>query len=196
MRIITGSARGVHLSTPEGERTRPTSEKVKEAVFSSLQFDLEERAVLDLFAGSGQMGLEALSRGARRAVFIDESRDAMEIVKGNAKRAGFFDVSHFLVSDYRNYLRKAAGRERFDIVFIDPPYAEHIAIDAMERVIAADMAKPGTLFVLESEEDLAPLLDGKKYEVLKAKKYGRSYIHILKTKEEDEDAACSDNREL
>ena len=187
MRIITGSARGVALKTPEGERTRPTAEKVKEAIFSALQFDLEGRAFLDLFAGSGQMGLEALSRGAARAVFIDESREAMEIVKENARKTRFFDASHFLVSDYRNYLRKAKGKERFDVVFIDPPYAERIAVDAMERVIAADMAKHGTLFVLESEEDLfadAPP-DESRFELLKAKKYGRTYVHILRYLTED-----------
>ena len=187
MRIITGSARGISLKTLEGERTRPTAEKVKEAVFSSLQFDLEGRSVLDLFAGSGQMGLEALSRGARRAVFIDEAREAMEIVKDNAKKTGFFDVSHFLVSDYRNYLRKAAGREQFDIVFIDPPYAERIARDAMERVIAARMVKEGTLFVLESEEDLSSDLTDEALTLVKAKKYGRSYIHILRFGGEDEE---------
>lgn len=187
MRIITGSARGVSLKTLEGECTRPTAEKVKEAVFSSLQFDLEGRSVLDLFAGSGQMGLEALSRGARRAVFIDEAREAMEIVKENAKKTGFFDVSHFLVSDYRNYLRKAAGREQFDIVFIDPPYAERIALDAMERVIAAKMVKEGTLFVLESEEDLSASPTSEALTLVKAKKYGRSYIHIFRFGGEDEE---------
>ena len=176
------------LKTLEGERTRPTAEKVKEAVFSALQFDLEGRTFLDLFAGSGQMGLEALSRGARRAVFIDESREAMEIVKENAKKTGFFDDSHFLVSDYRNYLRKAAGKEKFDVVFIDPPYAERIALDAMARVIAADMAKYGTLFVLESEEDLlaGATPDPACFEVIKAKKYGRTYIHILRYVKEEE----------
>lgn len=187
MRIITGKARGAVLKTLEGERTRPTAEKVKEAIFSALQFDLEGRSFLDLFAGSGQMGLEALSRGARRAVFIDESREAMEIVKENAKKTGFFADSHFLVSDYRNYLRKAAGKEKFDIVFIDPPYAERIALDAMARVIAADMVKYGTLFVLESEEDLLAdaTPDDTVFDVIKAKKYGRTYVHILRYKKEE-----------
>ena len=188
MRIITGSARGIALKTLEGERTRPTSEKVKEAVFSALQFDLEGRTFLDLFAGSGQMGLEALSRGAVRAVFIDEGRDAMEIVKENAKKTGFFEKSHFLVSDYRNYLRKAAGREAFDVVFIDPPYAERIAKDAMLRVIDAGMAKHGTLFVLESEEE--DVLSGEErpdLEIKKVKKYGRTWVHIYRYVKEKDD---------
>lgn len=180
MRIITGSAKGAVLKTPEGLATRPTAEKVKEAVFSALQFDLEGRTFLDLFAGSGQMGLEALSRGASRAVFIDESRDAMDVVKENAKKTGFFDRSHFLVSDYRNYLRKAAGRETFDIVFIDPPYAEEIAVDAMCRVIDAGMAKEGTLFVLESEGALTPHAEREGVTLVKAKKYGRAWIHVFR----------------
>lgn len=183
MRIITGKARGKALCTLQGERTRPTAEKVKEAVFSAIQFDIEGRTVLDLFAGSGQMGLEALSRGASRAVFIDESREAMDIVKQNARTTGFFDLSHFLVSDYRNYLRKAKGGERFDIVFIDPPYAERIAADAVSRVLRADMAKRGTLFILESEEEdvfaCAPAL-ADAFETVKVKKYGRTWIHILR----------------
>ena len=182
MRIITGKARGIPLKTLEGERTRPTAEKVKEAIFSAIQFDLEERSFLDLFAGSGQMGLEALSRGARKATFIDESREAMEIVKANAKKTGFFDQSHFLVSDYRNYLRKAKGGERFDIVFIDPPYAERIALDAACRVIESRLAKYGTLFVLESEDDILAdeRFPAELFEVVKAKKYGRSFVHILR----------------
>ncbi|MBE6655521.1 MAG: 16S rRNA (guanine(966)-N(2))-methyltransferase RsmD [Ruminococcaceae bacterium] len=179
MRIITGSAKGAVLKTLDGEKTRPTAEKVKEAVFSALQFDLEGRTFLDLFAGSGQMGLEALSRGAARAVFIDEARDAMEIVKENAKKTGFFDRSHFLVSDYRNYLRKAAGREVFDIVFIDPPYAEQIAVDAMLRVINADMVKEGTLFVLEGEDPIEEIQRAD-LTLVRAKKYGRAWIHIFR----------------
>lgn len=189
MRIITGSAKGAVLKTLEGEATRPTSEKVKEAIFSALQFDLEGRSFLDLFAGSGQMGLEALSRGARRAVFIDESREAMEIVKANARKTGFFDASHFLVSDYRNYLRKAAGKEKFDIVFIDPPYAQRIATDAMMRVIDADMAKWGTVFVLESEEDLCTdtrIAQGD-FVVVKSKKYGRTFVTILRYEPKEKD---------
>lgn len=188
MRIITGSARGIPLKTLEGEQTRPTAEKVKEAVFSSLQFDLEGRRILDLFAGSGQMGLEALSRGAAAATFIDASADAIAVVKENAKKTGFFEKSHFLISDYRNYLRKAAGRDVFDIIFIDPPYAERLAADAVRRLTDGGFCHAGTLIVTESEEEdifakdpaLAELFD-----VLKEKQYGRTFIHILARKEAD-----------
>ncbi|MBQ2719486.1 MAG: RsmD family RNA methyltransferase, partial [Clostridia bacterium] len=123
MRIITGRARGVKLETLPGEATRPTSERVKGAIFSSLQFELEGRRVLDLFAGSGQMGLEALSRGAVSCTFADASPEAMAVVKENAKRTGFFDACRYLISDYRNVIRKAAGRDEYDLIFIDPPYA-------------------------------------------------------------------------
>ncbi len=183
MRIITGTARGKVLKTLEGDTTRPTAEKVKEAVFSAIQFEIEGRSFLDLFAGSGQMGLEALSRGASRATFIDASADAMAVVKENAKKTGFFESSHFLVSDYRNYIRKAAGRDAFDIIFIDPPYAEHCAGDAIERTLKAGLAHGGALFIAESEE--ADIFDGRediraRFEVVKHKKYGRTYITILR----------------
>lgn len=183
MRIITGSARGKALKTLSGEATRPTAEKVKEAVFSAIQFDIEGRAFLDLFAGSGQMGLEALSRGAASATFIDSSADAIAIVKDNAKHTGFFGQSHFLISDYRSYIRKAAGRDRFDLIFIDPPYAERIAADAIERILAADLAKDGAIFIAESEEE--DVLEGhealaEKFFTVKKKKYGRAHITILR----------------
>ena len=188
MRIITGSARGIPLKTLAGEATRPTAEKVKEAVFSAIQFDIEGRSFLDLFAGSGQMGLEALSRGAANATFIDASAEAIAIVKENAKKTGFFEKSHFLISDYRNYLRKAAGRESFDLIFIDPPYAEKLAADATERILRAGIAKRGAIFIAESEEDdifmNAPAL-AKEFEILKKKKYGRTYITVFRHVEND-----------
>ena len=178
MRIITGSAKGKKLATLEGDATRPTSERIKGAIFSSIQFDVENRRVLDLFAGSGQMGLEALSRGAERATFIDSSREAMEIVKKNAKSCGFFDASHFLVSDFRNYIRKASGRERFDLVFIDPPYGMKCCTEAAALLAKAELIIPGAIVVLESgEEEILPddeRLRG--FEVIKSTHYGKKTI--------------------
>ena len=102
MRIITGTARGTRLSSPEGEEiTRPTAEKVKEAVFSSIQFDIEGREVLDLFAGSGQMGLEALSRGAEKCTFVDNSREAIKFVTENAQKTKLYKKSNVLCMDLR-----------------------------------------------------------------------------------------------
>ena len=182
MRIITGSAKGKKLLSLEGDATRPTSERIKEAVFSSIQFDVEGRRVLDLFAGSGQMGLESLSRGAEKATFIDLSREAMEIVKQNAKITGFFDKSHFLVSDWRNYIRKASGREQFDLVFIDPPYAMECCADAANYLAEKELIIPGAIVALESgEEEILmddPRLSG--YKVIKSTHYGKkTFVNIL-----------------
>ena len=182
MRIITGSAKGKKLVSLEGDATRPTSERIKEAIFSSIQFDVEGRRVLDLFAGSGQMGLEALSRGAEKATFIDLSREAMDVVKQNAKITGFFDRSHFLVSDWRNYIRKASGREQFDLVFVDPPYAMQCCADAAAYLAKTELIIPGAIVVLESGEeeiDMAdPRLSG--YRVIKSTHYGKkTFVNIL-----------------
>lgn len=175
MRIITGTAKGKRLATLEGDATRPTSERIKGAIFSSIQFELEGRVVLDLFAGSGQMGLEALSRGADRAVFIDSSREAMEIVKKNARTTGFFERSHFLVSDFRNYIRKASGREKFDLVFIDPPYELKCCSEAAALLAKSGLVIPGALLVLESgEEQIDPTEESLScYEVVKVAQYGK-----------------------
>jgi 16S rRNA (guanine(966)-N(2))-methyltransferase RsmD len=182
MRIITGTAKGKKLVSLEGEATRPTSERIKEAVFSSIQFDVEGRRVLDLFAGSGQMGLEALSRGAEKATFIDLSREAMEIVKQNVKITGFTDKCHYLVSDWRNYIRKASGREQYDLVFVDPPYAMECCADAANYLAEKSLIIPGAIVVLESgEEEIDPTderLSG--YRVIKSTHYGKkTFVNIL-----------------
>ena len=182
MRIITGSAKGKRLQTLEGDATRPTSERIKEAIFSSIQFEVENRRVLDLFAGSGQMGLEALSRGADRATFIDSSREAMEVVKHNAKSTGFDDKCHYLVSDWRNYIRKVSGKEKFDLVFIDPPYAMECCADAAAYLAEREVIIPGALVVMESgTEELSSddeRLSG--YEIIKSTHYGKkTFVNIL-----------------
>ena len=175
LRIITGSAKGKKLNTLEGEATRPTSERIKGAMFSSIQFDIEERRVLDLFAGSGQLGLEALSRGASSVTFVDSQREAMEIVKQNATSLGFFGACKYSVADYRNYIRKASGRDTFDLVFIDPPYAMECCADALARLVESELIIPGALVVMESgteQIDLsAPLFAS--FEVLKSTAYGK-----------------------
>ncbi len=190
MRIITGTARGVRLNSLEGVATRPTAERVKEAVFSSIQFEIEGRAVLDLFGGSGQLGLEALSRGASSAMFVDSSPEAMAIIKENAKKTGFFESCRFLISDYRSYLRKASGRDAYHLIFLDPPYASELVGDAISRILSGRLAKPGCLFVCESgspdvfkgHEALAP-----RFEVVKSQRYGVAHINILRLLPESEE---------
>lgn len=181
LRIITGAAKGKKLKTLEGEATRPTSERIKEAVFSAIQFDIEDRRILDLFAGSGQMGLEALSRGAASVMFIDSAREAMDIVKDNARTTGFFDRCRYLVSDYRNYIRKASGKDKFDLVFIDPPYAMECSQDALLRMHEAELLADGAIAVLESgEEEIDINALGPCFEVIKSTHYGKkSFVNIL-----------------
>ncbi len=181
LKIITGSAKGKKLLTPKGEQTRPTSERIKEAVFSSLQFDLENRRVLDLFAGCGHTGLEAFSRGSASVMLVDNAQAAMAVVQQNAKNTGFFGVCRFLVSDYRNYIRKAAGKDTFDLVFIDPPYGMECCREAVARLCEANLLLRGALVVLESgTEPIDPAADFPDFEVLKSTHYGtKSFVNIL-----------------
>lgn len=151
MRIITGTARGTHLDTLEGENTRPTSERFKEALFSMLQFDLEGRRVLDLFGGSGQLGLEALSRGAESAVFIDNVRDAADVIICNARKCKLFDKCRISSMDSLAYLRGAAGRESFDIIFLDPPYSADILPKCLALIADGELLAPGGTIACESE---------------------------------------------
>lgn len=181
MRIITGSAKGKRLLTLEGETTRPTSDRIKEAMFSSIQFDIEGRRVLDLFAGCGQLGLEALSRGAASAMFVDASSDAIALVKKNIAATGFREKCRTLVSDYRNYLRKAGGKVApFDLVFLDPPYAMQACTDALCRLVREDLLAPGALVVMECGEEVPTPEVAGNFEVLKSTRYGKKTgIEIL-----------------
>ncbi len=180
LKIITGTAKGKRIETLEGEATRPTSLRIKEAVFSSIQFDIENRRVLDLFAGSGQLGLEALSRGATTVSFVDSSREAIDVVKKNATVTGFFDKCRYIVSDWRNYIRKASGRDKYDLVFIDPPYSMECCADALNRLVSAELLEKGAIVVLESgtEEINTDTLVG--FEVMKSTHYGKkTFVNIL-----------------
>ena len=148
MRVITGKARGRKLITLEGEDVvRPTSDKVKEAMFSIVHFELDGATVLDAFAGSGQLGIEALSRGAAKAYFIDENKAAFETVKENLKLTKLFDDAVVLNADAFTYMRNT--QEKFDIVFLDPPYRKELVANALP--VAARCCKPGALVVCETD---------------------------------------------
>lgn len=185
MRIITGRARGIQLVTLEGDMTRPTSERAKMAIFSSLQFEMEGRRVLDLFAGSGQMGLEAVSRGAAHAVLVDQSKDAVKIIQKNAEKTRLSEDCTVICSDFSEFLRQRRGKEPFDMVFIDPPYAMRACKAAVEALLENRLLKPHGIIVLESAEP-DPLGVGtplaEKFEVVKSARYGVAYINILTPK--------------
>ena len=167
MKIITGKAKGMNLETLEGEATRPTSQRVKEAVFSMIQFELEGRKVLDLFAGSGQLGLEALSRGAASCTFIDEAREAVDIIIKNAKNAKLFDRARVSAIDYAAFLRGAAGNEKYDIIFLDPPYASSYVADALRLIDEYELLALGGRIVCETDNG-APQIKRKKVKLTDA----------------------------
>ena len=122
MRVITGKARGIQLKTPDGMLTRPTADRVKEALFSIINFDIPGARVLDLFGGTGQLGIEALSRGASAAVFVDAREESCRMIRENLKRTKLEQDSKVIRSDYLDYLSRC--REQYDIILLDPPYAE------------------------------------------------------------------------
>lgn len=182
MRIITGSAKGIRLRTLEGDATRPTAERVKEAVFSMIQFDIEGRSVLDLFAGSGQMALEALSRGAASATLVDKSRDAIAIIRDNAAKAKLADKCAIFQSDYLDFIRRSAGKQ-YDIIFLDPPYALKMYKPALEAMLKSSILKPTSLIICESGEDA--VFDGdtelaSRFDIEKQTKYSKTYITIFR----------------
>lgn len=151
MRIITGTARGVKLETLDSDATRPTSDKVKEAIFSMIQFEIEGRRVLDLFGGSGQLALEALSRGAERATIIDESRDAVNLIISNAKHAKLYDRCRISAISYAAFLKSFSDADKFNIVFLDPPYGTPLMHDSLKLLAEHDVTAPGALIVCESD---------------------------------------------
>lgn len=173
MRVITGTAKGKRLVTPEGrEVTRPTGDKVKEGIFSSIQFILEGADVLDLFAGSGQLGIEALSRGAKSAVFVDKAKEAQKCISENIRNCGFEDRSRLKSTDALLYL--SGAMERFDIAFLDPPYAEEqlpVALPAVSKVM-----RPGGMVFCETAKNIdLPETAGDLVKV-KEYRYGRTKV--------------------
>lgn len=176
MRVITGIARGKRLVTPDGKDVRPTSEKVKEALFSAIQFDIEGRRVLDLFAGSGQLGIEALSRGAQNATFVDSSASSVKIIKKNLEITGFDECSKVVLSDFSTFT--AMCRESFDIVFLDPPYSEGLLVPAIKSVLPL-MSDYGMIICeYPPEVEIPESIGG--FAVSRTYKYGKINVAIYK----------------
>ena len=147
MRVITGKARGIQLKTPEGLTTRPTADRVKEALFSIIQFDVPASRVLDLFGGTGQLGIEALSRDAKSAVFVDEREDACRLIRENLKRTKLEQHGRVMRSDYMAYLKTC--RDKFDIILLDPPYAEVFLENSLKMITEIDILQSGGIIVAE-----------------------------------------------
>lgn len=178
MRVITGSARGVTLKTPDGLQTRPTTDRVKEALFSIINFDIPGSRVLDLFGGTGQLGIEALSRGAKSAVFVDAGEPACRLIRENLKRTKLEDQGKVVRSDYLTYLNRC--REQFDIIFLDPPYAEVFLENSLKRIAEIDILQSNGIIVTERPlgKYLSWEMDG--FTRSKDYKYGNTLLTIYR----------------
>ena len=178
MRVITGKARGVALKTPDGMLTRPTSDRVKEALFSIIQFDIPGAKVLDLFGGTGQLGIEALSRDASSAVFVDEREDACKLIKENLKRTKLEQNTRVVRSDYMAFLNSC--REKFDIIFLDPPYAEVFLENSLKRITEIDILQSGGIIVAERPVEKELPFEFAGYTRSKDYKYGKVLLTIYR----------------
>lgn len=179
MRVITGSARGRRLETLEGEDVRPTTDRIKEAVFSVIQFEVEGRSFLDLFSGSGQMGIEALSRGAKTAFFIDNSKKSIETVKKNLKTTKLETNAKVFSMDYMSFL--AVNTEEFDIAFLDPPYRTGTLQKALELVAGA--MKDTGIIIAENPLDEEILSNYGNFVLDRQYRYGKIKVSTFRHKD-------------
>ena len=178
MRVITGKARGTVLKTPDGLQTRPTTDRVKEALFSIIQFDLPGTRVLDLFGGTGQLGIEAISRGAKSAVFVDAEEKACRLIRENLRRARMEAEGRVLRSDYLSYLNGC--KETFDIILLDPPYAEVFLENALKKISEIDILQSGGIIVTERPLGKDLPWDFSGYVRSKDYKYGKTLLTLYR----------------
>ncbi len=178
MRIITGSARGKRLQTPEGLHTRPTSDRVKQSVFNIIQFDIEGRKVLDLFGGSGQLGLEAMSRGAASCVIVDGDRAAQKAIEANIKNCGFDRNCQLIKGDSFQFLQRQKPNS-YHLIFLDPPYGGELLNRAIAEICRIDILAEGGIMVCEGAvtDQLQPV--PAPYRVVKQYRYGHTDLTII-----------------
>ena len=199
MRVITGSARGRKLKELPGLDTRPTTDRVKEGLFSALQFDIEGRKVLDLFAGTGQLGIECLSRGAASAVFVERRKDAAALVRDNLKTTELTQRAKVVNGDSMEYLKTV--REPFDIIFLDPPYADDLLEKAIAHIARFDILAPHGIMAAEHPADKTLPALAPPYRVQRTYRYGKIALTLYRrdaneTSEEKNYENCSLLRQL
>ncbi len=172
MRVITGTARGRNIITLSGEEvTRPTSQSMKEALFSSIQFELEGKQVLDLFAGCGQLGIEALSRGARFCTFVENNRQAYKVVEENIRNCKMEDMSSLVFSDAVSFLSR---RDTFDIAFLDPPYNKGLICECLPKL--TEKMNDGGVIICESDKNESLPESVNSWEAVRVRNYGKSKL--------------------
>ena len=180
MRIISGKARGTKLYTLEGTNTRPTLDRVKESIFNIIQNEIEGATVLDLFAGSGAIGLECLSRGAKKAILCDKSKEAVEIIKRNIEKTHMEECAKIINTDVETCLEKLKN-EQFDIIYIDPPYATDYIFKSLKKIKEIGISKKESLIIIETDDEQRILKDIGNIEIkiVDKRKYGRATIIFL-----------------
>lgn len=178
MRVISGKARGVSLKTPEGITTRPTADRVKEAMFSIIHFDLPGAMVLDLFGGTGQLGIEALSRGAKSVDFIDKDESACKLIRENLRRSKFENYANVIRSEYDIFLKRCTNH--YDIVFLDPPYAEVFLENSLKLITEIDILQTNGIIVAERPLDKELPWDYPGFARSKDYKYGKTLITLFR----------------
>lgn len=181
MRIISGTARGTKLYTLEGQNTRPTLDRVKESLFNIIQNDIPNSIFLDLFSGSGAIGLEAASRGAKKVILCDKSKDAIRIINKNIEKTHLKEKTELYNLDYE-ILLKTKINEKVDIIYIDPPYDSDFAIKSIEYIIKQKITNEDTIIIIETdkEENVLKELKEKEVEIRDKRKYGRAMLIFLK----------------
>ena len=180
MRIIAGKAKGTKLYTLEGENTRPTLDRVKESLFNIIQNEIQDCIFLDLFSGSGAIGLEAVSRGAKKAILCDKSKEACMIIKKNIEKTHVLENIELYQADFKEVLKNKI-HEKLDIVFLDPPYKTDFAIDAIKIVIEKDLLNQNAMIIIETDDNNR-ILESLKHidcEIKDIRKYGRAYLIFL-----------------
>lgn len=183
MRVITGSARGRRLVTLEGDDVRPTTDIVKEAMFSIIQFEIEGRKVLDLFGGSGQLAIEALSRGADSAVIVDSSKKSIEVIRKNLETTGFSKSAVVVNSDAAAFLSRRS--EKYDIALLDPPYSKGLLERALEKLPDV-MEETGVIICEAPYTDVLPEEAGD-FRLIKKYRYGKTGLFLYRIPEKEDD---------
>lgn len=183
MRVISGSARGKKLNSLEGLETRPTLDRVKEALFNIIQFDLKDSVILDLFSGSGALAIEALSRGAKEAVLCDKSPKAIQIINKNLQETKLKDKAKVINKDYIDALKKITKENiKFDLIFLDPPYKTDFAIKSITYIIENNLLKENGIIIVETNDKnkIEEINKNKTVEIVDTRKYGSVLIIFVR----------------
>ena len=183
MRVISGKSRGKKLVSLDGDNTRPTLDRVKEALFNKIQFNIQDAVVLDLFAGTGALGVEALSRGAKEVIFCDKVLDAINVIKQNVISTNNLDKSTIINKDYKDVIEYISKIDKkIDIVFLDPPYKTNLTIESLQKIIINDLLAEDGIIVIETDDinKEQEILKIEEVEIFDKRKYGSVWLIFIR----------------